>query len=246
VVAGRFNEARGLVYEFEKPPSCRAGDSVPRKSAPREKALQKARVPLRESIRDHGAGVRKNRNHPAKLPRPPSPELLDISVMPEGAQFREHIKQNLAADVLRNIGQVQLAAFGYSMLPSLWPGDHLTVEVRGLEQVRVGEIVLFARSGRLFIHRAVRIQADHLVTRGDAMPSTDAPVLADELMGVVTRVQRANGRSVAIAGCSPLRRGIGLALAYSGKLRSLALRWHASRHGGPSDIPAIVEQGSTR
>lgn len=165
--------------------------------------------------------------------------------MPEGAQFREHIKQNLAADVLRSTGQLRLAAFGYSMLPSLWPGDHLTIQVRGFEQIRVGDVVLFARLNRLFIHRVLRIQRDHLITRGDAMPSKDSPVSAHELMGVVTRVQRADGGSVAIAECSPLRRVIGLALAYSGKLRSLALRWHARHHGRSSDVPAIVKQGST-
>jgi len=166
--------------------------------------------------------------------------------MPEGAQFREHIKQNLAADVLRSTGQVQLAAFGYSMLPSLWPGDRLTIQVRAFQQIHVGDVVLFARLNRLFIHRVLQILPDHLVTRGDAMPSKDSPVSADELMGVVTKVQRANGRSIAIAGCSPLRWVTGLALAYSGKLRSLALRWHVRRHGRSSDVPAIVKQGSTR
>lgn len=240
------NEARGLVYEFEKPPSCRTGDPIPRKSAPREENLQKARIPLRKGIRDHGAGVWKNRSYPAKLPRPPSPEFLDISLMPEGAQFREHIKQNLAADVLRTTGQLQLAAFGYSMLPSLWPGDLLTIEARAFEQIRVGDVVLFARLGRFFIHRVMRIQERHLTTRGDAMPSKDVPVSADELMGVVTRVQQTDGRSVAIPGVSPGRRVIGLALAYSGRLRTLVLRWHARRHGRSSDTPAIVKQGSTR
>lgn len=165
--------------------------------------------------------------------------------MPEAAQFREHIKQNLAADVLRSTGQVQLAAFGYSMLPNLWPGDHLTIQVRAFEQIRAGDVVLFTRLNRLFIHRVLRIQQDHLATRGDAMPCNDAPVSADELMGVVTRVQRADGRSSAIAGCSPLRRLIGLALAYSGRLRSLSLRWHARRHGRSSDVAAILEQGPT-
>lgn len=166
--------------------------------------------------------------------------------MPEGAQFREHIKQNLVTDVLRSTGQVQLAAFGYSMLPDLWPGDHLTIAVRPFERIRVGDVVLFARLDRLFIHRVVQIHPDHLVMRGDAMPSKDAPVLPEQLMGVVTRMQRADGRSTAIAKCSPHRRLIGLALAYSGKLRTLALRWRVWRHGGSSEVPAIVEQGPTR
>ena len=165
--------------------------------------------------------------------------------MPERAQFREHIKQNLAAEVLRSTGRVQLAAFGYSMLPNLWPGDHLTIEARPFEQIEVGEIVLFARHDRLFLHRVVRIDKDHLITRGDAMPLMDPPVSARELMGTVTRIQAANGRSAGIAGCTGPRRLIGLALAYSGTLRSLALLWHERRFRNVIKVPVIAERGST-
>jgi hypothetical protein len=92
----------------------------------------------------------------------------------------------------------------------------------------------------------MQIEKDRLITRGDAMPTKDAPVSAEELLGVVTRVHRADGRSVAIEECSPLRRSVGLALAYSAKLRSLALRWHARRYGPVAQVPAVVKQGSTR
>ena len=151
--------------------------------------------------------------------------------MAEGARLREHIKQDLAAEVLRTTGQVQLAAFGYGMLPSFWPGDVLTIERRAFEHIRPVDIVLFSREERLFIHRVVRVEPDLLVTRGDAMPSEDAPVSPAQLMGIVTSVRGADGRSLTPPVTSRFRRWLGLALAYSGKLRSLALRWHRHRCG---------------
>lgn len=163
--------------------------------------------------------------------------------MPEGAQLREHIKQNLAVEVLRKTGQVQLAAFGYSMLPSLWPGDHLTIEARAFERISVGDVVLFVRSDRLFIHRVVRVEKEQIVTRGDAVPSQDTPVSPGELLGVVASVRRTDGQSVPVAPRSRLRRLVGLSLAYSVRLRSLALRWHAYHHGH-TEVPAVPEHGT--
>jgi len=160
--------------------------------------------------------------------------------MCEGTQSREHIKQNLAADVLRRTGCVRLTAFGYSMLPSVWPGDQLTIESRAFENVQSEDVVVYARSGRLFIHRALQVEANRIVTRGDAMPTADAPVQPEELMGIVTAIRQADGSNRPVPVSSRWRRLIGLALAYSGKLRSLALRWHAVR---TTRIPAVT-QGS--
>ena len=39
------------------------------------------------------------------------------------------------------------------MLPTLWPGDLLTVQSRRAEDIEPGEIVLYMRGGRFFIHR---------------------------------------------------------------------------------------------
>jgi hypothetical protein len=167
--------------------------------------------------------------------------------MVEGAQSRESIQQTLAEEVLRRTGQVRLAALGYSMLPSLWPGDQLTIEARAGNQVQCGDIVAFRREGRLFIHRAQRVVQTsplRILTRGDAMPAADSPVLPEELLGVVTAVCGADGRPVPIPGSSRVRRLIGLALAYSGRLRSLVLRWHARRRGPAMDAGIATGNGS--
>jgi len=52
--------------------------------------------------------------------------------------------------------RVTLAAGVIACCPTLWPGDLLTVETTTFEQVQIGDIVLYQRSGRFFIHRVLR------------------------------------------------------------------------------------------
>ena len=152
--------------------------------------------------------------------------------MLESPQSREQSKHNLALEVLRSTGSLRLVAFGYSMLPALWPGDLLAVKAQPLESIRAGDVVLYERHGRFFIHRTLgrmnSSPATSLLVRGDAMPAADAPVAAGELLGKIVSVERGS-RSVPVPACSLLRRCVGLILAYSARLRSLALRWHAWR-----------------
>src|SRR5207247_2485556 len=62
-----------------------------------------------------------------------------------------------------------------------------------------GDIVLFVRDRRLFAHRVVasshRDGGLRLVTKGDAMPTSDAPISDAELLGKISRLER-NGRSI--------------------------------------------------
>ena len=79
------------------------------------------------------------------------------------------------------------------MLPTLWPGDVLTVHALRSEDAETGEIVLYMRQDRFFIHRVVGQSCTpgaFLITRGDCMPRNDPPVRRSELMGRVTQVWR--------------------------------------------------------
>ncbi len=142
---------------------------------------------------------------------------------------REQHKRDLALEVLRTSGQVRLAARGYSMLPSLWPGDVLTIQAITPDRVALADVVLCARDGNFSIHRVLRYADVHgelcLVTRGDSMSEEDAPVAGGELLGKVIAIER-DGRLLShIPSCTPLARGAGLALGYWGRLRSVVLRW---------------------
>jgi signal peptidase I len=87
---------------------------------------------------------------------------------------------------------------GWSMLPSVFPGDTLVIESSESNEAVEGDIILFSRDRRLFAHRVVKRANDSgpgLVTRGDAMPVADAVVRENEMLGRVVLIQR-NGKSI--------------------------------------------------
>jgi hypothetical protein len=103
-------------------------------------------------------------------------------------------KCGLACDVLRSFGSLRFKATGWSMLPSVWPGDTLVVERVSPDQVCTGEVVLVGRGGRLCAHRVVSTNEagrPHWITQGDALPAPDRPVLRSELLGRVGYLIRA-------------------------------------------------------
>lgn len=108
------------------------------------------------------------------------------------------LKCELASEVLRSSGQLRLRVTGWSMLPSVWPGDTLLVERAASDQVSEGDIVLFGRDRRLFAHRVVArgaIDGARTITQGDGMPQPDSPVSDSELLGKVSFIVR-NGRRI--------------------------------------------------
>ena len=109
------------------------------------------------------------------------------------------LKCELAGEVLRSSGTLRLQVTGWSMLPSVWPGDTLVVERVSSNAVSEGDIVLFGRDRRLFAHRVIAKSGQpgdsRVVTRGDAMPATDLPVSDDELLGRVSFILR-DGRCI--------------------------------------------------
>lgn len=112
-------------------------------------------------------------------------------------------KCELASQVLRSFGTLRFVATGWSMLPSLWPGETLVVERIGKDKdkathqdhVRVGDIVLVGREGRLCAHRVVAVggtsENPRWMIQGDALPAPDnRPVEPNELLGRIAYVIR--------------------------------------------------------
>ncbi|MFZ0816978.1 MAG: S26 family signal peptidase [Candidatus Sulfotelmatobacter sp.] len=110
-------------------------------------------------------------------------------------------KCELAGEVLRSFGSLRFAATGWSMLPSLWPGDTLVVNRIPPDQVDIGDVVLVGREGRLCAHRVIGMAGDshnpQLITQGDALPAPDRPVAKNELLGKVSYLIRA-GKLIAV------------------------------------------------
>ncbi len=108
------------------------------------------------------------------------------------------LKCELASEVLLSSGTLRLRVTGWSMLPCVMPGDTLTVDRASADDVSVGDIVLFSRDRRLFAHRVIsrnQPPGNGIVTRGDAMPTPDPPVLHAEVLGRVSLIVR-NGKRI--------------------------------------------------
>src|SRR5580700_2818508 len=78
----------------------------------------------------------------------------------------------LAEEVVRTFGQVRLRVFGTSMVPSILPGDLISIQRATVSEISIGEIVLYSREERLFAHRVVG--AAHLSDSGGLHASQEA------------------------------------------------------------------------
>ena len=105
---------------------------------------------------------------------------------------------DLAAEVAGTFGRVCLRVSGTSMVPAIRPGDLVSVERASAAEIAPGEIVVFAREGRLIVHRVVAktgsLGDGYLVTRGDRTRRNDALVSSAELVGRVTEIARGRCR----------------------------------------------------
>jgi signal peptidase I len=105
----------------------------------------------------------------------------------------------MASEVLRSSGSLRLQVTGWSMLPTVWPGDILVIESVESDAVSEGDIVLFGRNRRFFAHRIIQQETKAgdrgILTRGDAMAAPDAPVAKNELLGKVSYILR-NGKCI--------------------------------------------------
>jgi signal peptidase I len=117
------------------------------------------------------------------------------------------------------------------MLPSLWPGDILTIEGTSCHVPAPGDIVLVLRNQRAFIHR-VEEKRDcggqlQWITRGDAVPQNDPPVAASEVLGRVSSIQRNHRTIVPRRQPSTTARLLAWMLCHWGRFRSICLRMHS-------------------
>jgi signal peptidase I len=104
----------------------------------------------------------------------------------------------LTREIVRRFGEVRLRVFGTSMVPAILPGDMISVQRADLFEISPGEIVMYLRDGRLFVHRVVDRAGSQddprLVTRGDRLRYDDPLVSSSELLGRVTSIQTHDGR----------------------------------------------------
>jgi len=113
---------------------------------------------------------------------------------------------NLVSRAIRKFGRIRLRVSGTSMVPTMRPGNLVTIEAAGVKEISLGEVVVFVRSGHLVCHRVTekitpsernssnQFFSARLVTRGDRMRRDDPIVSSSELLGRVTQIERGNRR----------------------------------------------------
>jgi len=107
---------------------------------------------------------------------------------------REAVIVGIATELLRTSGGLRLRVFSNSMRPSLRPGDIVTVQSKMPLNIVHGDVVLYGRDGRLFVHRVIGTDwgtgEQVVLTRGDALASPDPPVSGDAVLGRVVGIVR--------------------------------------------------------
>jgi signal peptidase I len=137
--------------------------------------------------------VRQGASQPRKLPLQPE-DILDIM---NAAAERISAGCELATEVARGVGEVQLKLTGTSMVPAVWPGDVVTVRRLNPSEFRTGQIVLYRRENSLTAHRIVGAARGALILQGDSLPGVDPPVGDSQVVGEVVAIDR-EGRPVSL------------------------------------------------
>jgi len=155
--------------------------------------------------------------------------------MNSGNDSRQTEKRRLAFDLLRSFGELRLAALGCSMVPVIFPGDVLTIRRLNSGEIQRGDVILYERDSRFFVHRVVgehRGEPTGWITRGDALHTHDAPVAEHELLGKVVEIERGKKRLLPVAPTG-LRCVVRWSVRHSNLALKLVLHWHSRRTRKP-------------
>ena len=100
------------------------------------------------------------------------------------------------AGALQSHSRVVLRVYGASMLPWVRPGDVVVIHSASPDTVRCGDVVLFRRGDRLYVHRIVERRGlrggARFLAKGDANPHADGIIGQEEILGRVLSLYRGN------------------------------------------------------
>jgi signal peptidase I len=101
----------------------------------------------------------------------------------------------LMTAVLDKSAPFRFQAAGFSMTPFIRSGDVITIAPTSAP-IRFGDVVAFENlsSGKLVVHRVVRVSSDSYIIKGDNSPESDEVVPVSRILGRVARVERCGKR----------------------------------------------------
>lgn len=153
------------------------------------------------------------------------------------------VKCELAGEVLASSGALRLRVTGWSMLPTMWPGDTLVIEQAKGAAVSEGDIVLFRCDQRFVAHRIVAKSGagtgSTILTRGDATARPDTPLSGRDLLGRVCFIIRKERRIQPKKDLSLSSRAVAAAIRRSETLARIVVGIHRM-------MQSILGQNSNR
>jgi signal peptidase I len=134
----------------------------------------------------------------------------------------------LTEEVVSKFGSVRLRLMGTSMVPSILPGDLVTIQHVSFEEISPGEVILFSREGGFGVHRVVAKagspQEPCLITRGDRLRHNDPLLPSSALLGRVECIERHGRRFQSATRLNIWERLIAPLLRFSDRATYLYLR----------------------
>lgn len=108
---------------------------------------------------------------------------------------RERISLELVKEALKEKGSFLFDVKGGSMFPFLLDGDRVVIKRVSIDELGLGDIVMYARNNLMVVHRIVRINIKEgskkvFILRGDNQAREDPPVSENEICGKVVKVMR--------------------------------------------------------
>lgn len=116
-------------------------------------------------------------------------EIISTEYSPSG-------ELSLIKAVLSSGNSVELPATGYSMFPSLKPGDLVLVKPMSNKEIPPkGSVVVHEENGNLIMHRLIGLRYNgfgrqSLICRGDSRVEEDEPWDSEQLLGMAVSCKR--------------------------------------------------------
>lgn len=100
----------------------------------------------------------------------------------------------LSKEILGGGISLRIPTVGISMHPMIRAGDIIVVESARVDDISIGDIVLYCLGEKMVAHRVIRRRVENgkmvLVTKGDSCPNFDKPVFPEHVIGKVITIQK--------------------------------------------------------
>jgi signal peptidase I len=110
----------------------------------------------------------------------------------EGFALSAPIIMELIEAVHEKGASFRFQARGYSMTPAIRDGDVIILSPLGSQMPGRGDVLAFRHPGRpqMLVHRVLRKKGNRFFIKGDNCSEADGWIPAENLLGLVTRVER--------------------------------------------------------